>query len=124
MVVPPAAWSAVTVDCLEPQRVAGFWSQLLDLPMRTIGLPGWLRIGPTVPGGPAITFQPVSEEKAGKTRIHLDLWVDQLDATIAFVHDLGGSSTGETHLYDEGTVVVMSDVEGNEFCLVGPPRST
>lgn len=69
-----------------------------------------------------VTFQPVPEQKAGKTRIHLDVWVDQLDAAIVLVRDLGGRSTGETHLYDEGTVVVMTDTEGNEFCLVGPPR--
>ncbi len=95
----------------------------LNLPIRTIGLPGWFRIGPTTAGGPVITFQPVPEEKAGKTRIHLDLWVDALDLTIALVRDLSGNDTGEAHLYDEGTVVVMSDVEGNEFCLVGPPRA-
>ncbi len=124
MVLSGAAWAAVTVDCVEPRRVSEFWSRLLDAPVRTIGLPGWIRIGPTAPGGPAITFQPVSEEKVGKTRIHLDIWVDQLDVTIALIHDLGGRSTGETHLYDEGTVVVMLDVEGNEFCLVGPPRSS
>lgn len=123
MLVPGAAWAAVTVDCVQPQLVAEFWSRLLDSPARTIGLPGWLRIGPTVPGGPAINFQPVAEEKAGKTRIHLDLWVDQLDATVAFVHGLGGRSTGETHIYEEATVVVMSDIEENEFCLAGPPKS-
>jgi predicted enzyme related to lactoylglutathione lyase len=109
---------------VEPQKVAQFWSRLLGLPLRTIGLPGWFRIGPTASGGPAITFQPVSEEKTGKTRVHLDLWVEQLDTTIAFVQDLGGRSTGETHNYDEGTVVVMSDVEGNEFCLVGHPGAS
>jgi predicted enzyme related to lactoylglutathione lyase len=119
MVVSAASWAAVTVDCVEPQRVSEFWSRLLGAPVRTIGLPGWFRIGPTAPGGPAITFQPVTEKKVGKTRIHLDLWVNELDATIAFVQALGGRSTGETHLYEEGTVVVMSDVEGNEFCLVG-----
>jgi hypothetical protein len=37
------------------------------------------------------------------------------------VRTLGGETTGETHIYDEGTVVVMFDVEGNEFCIVGPP---
>jgi predicted enzyme related to lactoylglutathione lyase len=121
MVVPDAAWAAVTVDCVESQRVSEFWSRMLNAPVRTIGLPGWFRIGPTAAGGPAITFQPVPEEKVGKSRIHLDLWVEELDATIALVRELGGSSTGEIHLYDEGTVVVMSDVEGNEFCLVGAP---
>ena len=59
----------------------------------------------------------------GKSRIHLDLWVEELDATVARVRDLGGVATGDIHLYDEGTVVVMSDVEGNEFCVVGPPAS-
>ena len=68
-----------------------------------------------------ITFQPVTERKVGKTRIHLDLWVDELDAAIRHVQELGGRTTGETHRYEEGTVVVMADREGNEFCLVGPP---
>jgi len=68
-----------------------------------------------------LTFQPVPEEKAGKARIHLDVWVDELDAAIVLVGDLGGTSSGETHRYDEGTVVLMLDIEGNEFCLVGPP---
>jgi predicted enzyme related to lactoylglutathione lyase len=122
MIVPSAVWAAVTIDCVEPQRVSQFWSVLLDAPVRTIGLPGWFRIGPTATGGPVITFQPVPEAKAAKTRIHLDVWVEELDAVVIPVRDLGGHSTGETHLYDEGTVVVMSDVEGNEFCLVGPPR--
>jgi predicted enzyme related to lactoylglutathione lyase len=102
--------------------VSQFWSKLLDAPVRATGLPGWFRIGPTASGGPAITFQPVAEEKVGKARIHLDVWVDELDTAVILVRDLGGQFTGETHLYDEGTVVVMSDVEGNEFCLVGPPR--
>jgi predicted enzyme related to lactoylglutathione lyase len=121
MGVSGGAWAAVTVDCVEPENVAEFWSRMLDAPVRTTGLPGWFRIGPTAPGGPAITFQPVAEQKVGKSRIHLDLWVDELDAAVALVRDLGGDSTDEVHLYDEGTVVVMSDVEGNEFCLVGPP---
>ena len=121
MVGPVAAWAAVTVDCVEPQKVSEFWGRLLHLPVHTTGLPGWFRIGPAAPGGPVVTFQPVPEEKAGKARIHLDVWVDELDAAIVLVGDLGGTSSGETHRYDEGTVVVMLDIEGNEFCLVGPP---
>ena len=118
---PPAVWAAVTLDCLDPGKVAGFWSGLLDAPARAIDLPGWFRVGPTVAGGPVLTFQPVPEEKVGKTRLHLDLWVNDLDAVIHLVEDLGGTATGERHLYDEGTVVVMADIEGNELCLVGPP---
>ena len=71
-----------------------------------------------VPGGPVVNFQPVPEPKAGKARVHLDLWTDDLHGAIAFVESLGGSDTGELHRYDTGTVVVMADPEGNEFCLV------
>ena len=49
------------------------------------------------------------------------IWVGDLEAAIRLVRTLGGGTTGETHIYDEGTVVVMFDVEGNEFCIVGPP---
>ncbi len=121
MIATRAVWAAVTVDCVDPSRAAAFWSRLLDAPARGTGLPGWSRIGPTVAGGPVITFQPVSEEKVGKTRIHLDIWVDDLDAALSAVRELGGSSTGEMHRYDVGTVLVMADPEGNEFCMVGPP---
>jgi predicted enzyme related to lactoylglutathione lyase len=120
MALTSVSWAAVTVDCVEPRRVAEFWASLLNAPARAIDLPGWFRLGPSVAGGPAITFQPVPEEKTGKTRMHLDLWVDDLDAAIRRVGELGGSTAGETHVYDEGTVVVMYDIEGNEFCLVGP----
>lgn len=116
-----ATWAAVTLDCLEPWTVSEFWSKLLDVTARAIDLPGWFRLGPTVAGGPVISFQPVPEKKVGKTRIHLDIWVGDLEAAIRLVRTLGGDTTGETHIYDEGTVVVMFDVEGNEFCIVGPP---
>jgi predicted enzyme related to lactoylglutathione lyase len=43
--------------------------------------------------------------------------VDDIDAGIAQVVSLGGGYTGERHDYDEGVVVVMTDPEGNEFCL-------
>ena len=110
------------MDCGDPVRVADFWSRLLDLPSRAIDLPGWFRVGPVVAGGPVITFQPVPEPKSGKTRLHLDIWVDDLDAAVERVRRLGGTSAGETHEYEDGTVIVMSDPEGNEFCLVGGPR--
>jgi predicted enzyme related to lactoylglutathione lyase len=65
-----------------------------------------------------VNFQPVPEEKVGKTRIHLDLWVDDLERALAFVERLGGSGTGEQHSYPGGTAVVMADPEGHEFCIV------
>ena len=110
-------WAGVTVDCLDVSRVAAFWSELLGGPVRP-SLPGWLRLGPLTDGGPVLTFQPVPEGKQGKARLHLDLQVDDVDAALARVVALGGRDLGERHEYDEGTVVVVADPEGNELCLV------
>ena len=109
-------WSAITIDCVDPQRVALFWSRLLG---RAEGPsePGWVYLGERSDALPRLVFQPVPEPKQGKTRIHLDVSVDDIAAGMAEVQSLGGSCTGERHVYDAGIVVVMADPEGNEFCL-------
>lgn len=110
-------WAGVTVDCHDVERVAGFWPALLEAPLRE-SLPGWLRLGPLTDDGPVLTFQPVPEGLQGKVRLHLDLAVPAVDAAVARVLELGGRDLGERHEYDEGTVVVVADPEGNELCLV------
>jgi predicted enzyme related to lactoylglutathione lyase len=117
---PQAAWAEVTIDCREPERVAAFWGTLLGATVQS-GEEGWFHLGPTVRGGPRINIQPVPEEKVGKARVHLDIWVDDLDAAIAVVEQLGGTHTGEVHSEHEGIDVVMTDPEGTEFCLVALP---
>lgn len=99
------------------RAVADFWARLFGAELRE-SLPGWRRLGPLTAGGPVLTFQPVSEPKQGKTRLHLDLQVDDLPGAVLHVQRLGGHALDEVHEYDEGTVVVLADVEGNEFCLV------
>jgi predicted enzyme related to lactoylglutathione lyase len=112
-----ATWSAVTIDCLDPERVADFWSTLLGRD-RGSSDPSWVYLGERDDAVPRLVFQRVAEPQVGKTRIHLDVRVDDIAAAIAAVADLGGSTTGERHDYDDGVVVVMQDPEGHEFCLV------
>jgi predicted enzyme related to lactoylglutathione lyase len=107
----------ITIDCLDVPRVAGFWAALLG-GQPSEPLPGWLRLPPSTAGGPMVNFQPVPEPKQGKARVHLDLVTDDLDAAIARVIALGGGETGERHDYPEGSVVVLTDPEGTEFCVV------
>jgi predicted enzyme related to lactoylglutathione lyase len=110
-------WSGVTIDCLDPVRVAQFWSALLG---RAPGPSpdGWVYLGERGTDQPRLVFQPVPEPPAGKVRIHLDVTVDDIDEAMTEVVDLGGGFTGERHDYDEGVVVVMTDPENHEFCLV------
>ncbi|WP_069160001.1 VOC family protein [Nocardia altamirensis] len=110
-------WVGVTIDCVDVQRVAGFWSALLD---REPGPsePGWVYLGQRGDQQPRLVFQPVAEPKNSKVRLHLDVAVDDIDDGIAQVVALGGRWTGERHDYDQGVVVVMADPEEHEFCLV------
>ncbi|MEV6487641.1 VOC family protein [Actinoplanes sp. NPDC051633] len=107
----------MTIDCLDPERVARFWSTLLG---REHGpsQQGWVYLGERSDPQPRLVFQPVSEPAAGKVRIHLDITVDDIETSIAEVIKLGGRATSERHDYDEGVVVVMADPESHEFCLV------
>ena len=114
---PAIRLAEITIDCQDAARVADFWSALLEAPLR-VPLPGWFRLGPLSEGGPVLNFQPVSEPKLGKARLHLDLMTDDLTGAMARVASLGGHSLDERHEYDEGVVVVMADPEGHEFCLV------
>ena len=109
--------SGVTIDCVDPQRVARFWSALLG---REPGPSpaGWVYLGHRGDPQPRLVFQPVPEPKAGKVRIHLDVTVNDVGEAIELVTSLGGRTTDERHDYDEGVVVVMTDPEGHEFCLV------
>jgi predicted enzyme related to lactoylglutathione lyase len=112
----PSRLSGITVDCADPAVLAAFWSALLGRDV-TVPLPGWLRLGTRGGAEPVLNFQPVPEPKQGKTRIHLDLVVDDIEAGAAEVRRLGGRSLDQRLDYDEGVVMVMADPEGNEFCI-------
>jgi len=113
-------WSGVTIDCVDPDRLATFWSTLLDIPKSDEHGDDttWATVGSRNGPLPRLTFQQVPEPKTAKVRLHLDIATDSVEAAIAQVEELGGSYTGERHDYDEGSVVVMNDPEGHEFCLV------
>lgn len=110
-------WSGLTVDCVDPVRLAGFWGTLLNREAEP-GLPGWMLLVSEHEHQPRINFQPVTEPKRGKVRIDMDVTVDDIDEAIQTVVGLGGRETGERHEYPEGTVVVLKDTEYNEFCIV------
>ncbi len=105
---------AVTLNCLDVDRVADFWSALVGLPLRE-PLPGWQRLGPLA-GGPLLTFQPVPRAP-GRSGVHIDLATTDGEAAAERVVLLGGTKV-EEHDYDEGTVRVVADPEGHLFCLV------
>ncbi|GAA2332081.1 VOC family protein [Dactylosporangium salmoneum] len=117
----------IVVDCRHPASLARFWAAALDgyrvAPYDDAEL-ARLRAGgiddpeddPTVlveaDGGPRLWFQLVAEPKAAKNRLHLDLRSDDRAAEVARLLVLGASRLAEL---DEWTV--LTDPEGNEFCV-------
>lgn len=103
---------ALVIDCVDPERLASFWSELLGWPVT--GRPGpyaWLRSD----DGLVMGFQRVAEAKAGKNRVHVDLAAEDPAAEQGRVESLGGQRlTG----YEDGGFLVMADPEGNEFCII------
>lgn len=108
---------AVTVNSTDVERVAGFWSALLGLPLRE-PLPGWRRLGPLA-GQLLLTVQPVPGTASGPTGVHVDLSTTDGEGAVALVVELGGVLV-EEHQYDAGVVRVVADPEGHLFCLAWP----
>jgi pimeloyl-ACP methyl ester carboxylesterase/predicted enzyme related to lactoylglutathione lyase len=108
--------ASVTIDAVDPVRLARFWAALLGLVVRPReGTFVALQRPPL--GAPELVFQPVPEAKRDKVRIHLDVNVPDLPAAARRVQELGGSPVTEVH--EAGDVWrVMRDPEDNEFCLI------
>lgn len=112
-------WDAVTVDALDPDRLAAFWAALLGVTVRG-RWEQYVGLHPTGDGLPRLVFQRVAERAAGKAALHLDLHVpddDALAAEVARAVGLGASVHGEVEQAGQRWTV-LADPEGNPFCLV------
>jgi hypothetical protein len=123
-------WYSIVVDCLDVKSQSRWWAGVLDWDIvyeaddEVVVAPPHLvdsaRQIPRAERGPGIVFVPVSEPKAVKNRLHIDLAPapdDDLDAEVRRLESLGA------HRVDVGqdvgaSWVVLSDPEGNEFCVL------
>ena len=67
--------------------------------------------------GPHLAFQRVPEPKETKNRLHLDLMVEDREAFAEWVVELGGAVMEEHDHPGWPVWIVMSDPQGNEFCI-------
>lgn len=109
----PAFIKSVTFDCIDALRLAQFWADALGSNVDEdatsqkayVEAAGW--------GGPNMWFNAVPEPKTAKNRMHFDLRAPgPLRDEVRRLEDLGA------RVSTEGTnLVVMTDPEGNEFCV-------
>ena len=120
--MPVGRLQEVVIDCADPQRLATFWQQLLGGEIR-VESDEWVLVA-TPGGGTSVSFQRVAEPKVGKNRVHLDVRVDDLALATEAAEKFGGVRTGPPRFDVLGGFQVMTDPEGNEFCLVAGDTPT
>jgi 4a-hydroxytetrahydrobiopterin dehydratase len=99
----------ICVDCAEPARLVPWWAAAL----RYV-LVGDEELADPDGAGPRVWFQQVAEPKAGKNRLHLDLYLPRHEAAARrdLLVALGGRLLDEHESF-----WVLADPEGNEVCL-------
>lgn len=65
--------------------------------------------------GVGLSLQLVPEPRAGKNRLHLDLFTGDLAGEVDRIRDLGAA---EVRRFDDDGWVVLADPDGNQFCVV------
>jgi catechol 2,3-dioxygenase-like lactoylglutathione lyase family enzyme len=112
----------LVLDCRDPERLAGFWCEVLGWKIRDRDGNEAIEIGPESAGDgaqPVLVLSASDDPKVGKLRLHLDVnatdrdqaaELDRLLALGARPADVGQTGAESWH--------VLADPEGNEFCLL------
>ncbi|MBB4764285.1 VOC family protein [Amorphoplanes digitatis] len=112
--------SALSVDAVEPLRLARFWAGVLGREMADD--PHDVALSPGDGTGFRIRFVPTRDRKTGRNWTHFELTSETPEAqrrTVARALELGGEHYDVGQLPDEKHVV-LADPEGNEFCVIEP----
>ena len=110
------------LDCRDPERLAGFWCEVLGWKVLDRDGNESIEIGPERGGDdaqPVLVLSATDEPKRDKLRLHLDVnatdrdQAEELDRLLALgarPADVGQTGAESWH--------VLADPEGNEFCLL------
>ncbi len=105
----------VTIDCANPQQLAGFWIKALGVQVdQDYG--EYLILTAAAEGGAKLAFQKVPEARIGKNRVHVDFGTDDHAAEVRRLVGLGATEVEEHSMPGMGWTV-LTDPEGNEFCV-------
>jgi len=110
----------IAIDCNDLDAMKAFWMRLTGL-QQLAGDDSFAFLGdPEKMGRTKLFLQRVPEPRVGKNRLHVDLYVRDL-ATAEPEAVAAGAGRVASHDRDGVRWSVMTDPEGNEFCLVQPP---
>jgi Glyoxalase-like domain len=115
----PLEWEQVIVDAADPAALGRWWATALEWVVVNDD-PEEFEVRPAQHRLPGLLFVRVPEAKTLKNRLHLDFRPDDQEAAVARLIDLGATRADVGQ--GEQTWVVLSDPEGNEFCVLQSRR--
>lgn len=105
---------SVIIDCDDMEACILFWSGALGVEPERDAEDG-VNVGLTAPGDRHLFLQSVPERKTAKTRMHIDIETDDIQAEVRRLEALRATRKG-----DQREFWVRQDPCGNEFCVLGP----
>ncbi len=115
--------SAVMHDTTDLDGTVSFWKELLGLE-ELFRNERYVYLSKLTESGPLLAFQQVPEVKPAKNRLHLDVRVRDREAAIARIVAWGGAHIRDVQEDDFPAWSVMTDPEGNEFCVYEPQQES
>ncbi|MGX9900715.1 VOC family protein [Arthrobacter sp. SA17] len=110
--------AVIAIDAIQPQVVADFWCAVLDWHVVDEDT-DIISIGPQDGSSPSIDVIAVPEGKTVKNRLHFDLRADGVSTAEELERLLAlGARRTDVGQGPDVSWVVLSDPEGNEFCLL------
>jgi catechol 2,3-dioxygenase-like lactoylglutathione lyase family enzyme len=115
--VPPiGVVTTVMFDTVDLDAALAFWTDVLGLDV-VHRAPPFAYLSRLGDKGPRLAFQEVPEKRSEKNRLHLDVMVPNRQEFIRRVLQLGGAVVGDHQEGDFPTWTVVTDPEGNQFCI-------
>jgi catechol 2,3-dioxygenase-like lactoylglutathione lyase family enzyme len=105
---------STVINCSDLETMTRFWSQALDLTPNSAHPDDDFRVlrGP----GVNLSLQLSDTAVSARDQMHLDLYTDEQQAQVERLRSLGARVIRH-HEDPDDDYVVMTDPEGNEFCV-------
>jgi catechol 2,3-dioxygenase-like lactoylglutathione lyase family enzyme len=108
---------AVVIDCNDFEKMLGFWRAALGYVPKHEAEADWVTLKDPDRPNVNVSIQKVPESRAGKNRLHLDLYSSDQAGDVDRLLALGAQRHPRTPEPDED-FIVLEDPEGNLFCVI------